>query len=200
MQLEAGIGDSEDGNALELIPTKIDGITRFAVVGNTAMSPSESVVYSESFDGTTTGFNLNDLWHVSSGRASDGMPNHSGGGLYFGQAELSAAPTGTLNWDASLDQTSNQQWESSNNGSATTNWSFGSNSNPGSNGGASNLDGVNEWYTFGPAATMDSIEDVRGDAVTEQDASFELVFRPHDFNGTHVLFETVETSMELESC
>lgn len=189
--VEAVVGESGSANKLSLAPSQSigDGVKRFAALGSTSLLQSQTVLFRETFDGTPA-FATNGLWHTSEGRASDGQPNHAGAALYFGHAEQAATQLGTLHWDAELDSTSNSIWESTVDDRTTTRWNFGSSSNPGSEGEASNLAGVKEWYAFGSAATMDSLEDSLGDEVTENDASFELVFRPRDFNGTHVLFET----------
>jgi len=62
--------------------------------------------------------------------------------------------------------------------------------------GSSNLGAVNDWinspnYLLGEdTGTNDSWDSVLGDGPTDADASWELVFRPGDFTGTHTLFNT----------
>ena len=190
VNLESSIIESSPNELLELGSSTIDGLTRYAALGSTALQSNETIVLSESFDASTA-FNSQGLWHTSEGRSNDGLANHTAGALYFGQAEQAAPPTGTLDWNADFDPTVDRLWESTANNSASTRWNFGSTIRPGSDGAASNLNGIDAWFALGTAAaTMDSFEDIRGDDATEQDASFEFVFRPRNFSGTHILFET----------
>ena len=60
--------------------------------------------------------------------------------------------------------------------------------------GSSNFTGVNAWVNS-PGYNLngnpgDSWQDGLGNAVTQQDVSWEMVFRPGDFTGTHTLFNT----------
>ncbi len=189
--IEATVGESGASNRVDLTSSAVDvGWERFAGLGSTSLAGSTTTIFSDSFDGASN-FTLNGaLWHVSDGRALDGQPNHSGNGLYFGQAENRADYIGDLNWDAELDQTSNNLWESTANATSANTWSFGGVSNPGTSGLSGNLPGVDEWYALPPTATMLSLQESRGDDATEQDGTIELVFRPDDFSGTEVLFET----------
>ncbi|MFZ5828650.1 MAG: pre-peptidase C-terminal domain-containing protein [Planctomycetota bacterium] len=191
--LEASLGDSGLGNPLSVDASELAlGSSRYAVVGTAEFLPTVNVVFQEDFDGPTQTFTFdndygsgNGLWHVSTGRGADGLPNHSPPrSLYFGQNE-----TPTLEWDARLDTTLNSTWESGNANTSDTQWSFAAASNPVATSGGS-LATITKTYTLPPAATMSSIETALGDAVTDQDASWELVFRPSNFTGNHVLFET----------
>lgn len=188
--LEASVGESSATNKIDLTPSKLDvGVERFAGLGSTSLSPTQTAIYNETFQGAA-GYSLNDLWHISDGRTNDSQPNHSGQALYLGQAEGAGAQLGTLHWDAELDFTANGIWESVFLNQSSTQIDFPTASNPGISGSASNLAGIKQWYTFGSAGTMDSIQDSRGDFATDNDVTWEMAFRPREFNGTHLLFET----------
>ena len=190
--LEASIIDSSPASPVNLAEAKlgVSGIHRYAALGSTSLAQSESTLFSEAFEVGNSSFRQSGLWHASDGRVNDGLEHHSGRGLYFGQSERTTRDLGTLTWDAELDTTNNSVWESMPSNREGTQWNFASTSNPGTSGPTSNLAGIREWYSFGPAATMNSLEEFSGDDGTEADASFELAFRPRDFSGTHVLFET----------
>lgn len=60
--------------------------------------------------------------------------------------------------------------------------------------GTSNFSGVSAWvnspgYNLS-SNPLDSWQDGLGDSVTKQDVTWEMVFRPGDFTGTHTLFNT----------
>ena len=60
--------------------------------------------------------------------------------------------------------------------------------------GASNFVGITQWVNS-PGYNMignpgDSFHDALGDLTTKENATWELVFRPGDFTGTHILFNT----------
>jgi hypothetical protein len=82
-------------------------------------------------------------------------------------------------WDTSIDVT----------GSAKSPFSWNGGGVKAS--GATNLAGVNDWvnspaYTFSDKSWQDSL----GDAETKQDATWEIVLRPGDFTGNHMIFNT----------
>lgn len=96
--LEQQVGDSANGNELSLAGSALAlaGGTRWAVVGNAALPPTDAPVYSENFDGAAHTFTFaprgtgTNLWHVGTGRSADGEPGHSPPkNLYFGAGETS---------------------------------------------------------------------------------------------------------------
>ncbi|MDB4772645.1 hypothetical protein OAG20_01240 [Verrucomicrobiales bacterium] len=91
----------------------------------------------------------------------------------------------TLNWDASMDDDGNNAWDSAED--PPTGWTFGGNT--ATVKGTTNFPGVNAWFAA-PKATMVSFHDLLGNSATQEDASWELIFRPGSFDGSSVLFET----------
>jgi len=55
--------------------------------------------------------------------------------------------------------------------------------------GATNFAGITEWID-NPDFTQESLHDSLGDGATGQDVTWELVFRPEDLSGTHIIAET----------
>ena len=84
-------------------------------------------------------------------------------------------------------------WDPSVNTTTNTGFRFGG---PGGTvqSGASNFSGVNRWvrdpHFVLSANPNDSWQDGLGGAATQENVSWELIFRPGDYTGTHVLFNT----------
>lgn len=102
-------------------------------------------------------------------------------------------PAPTMTWDAAADTDGDNLWPTLEapqiSGIA---WDFGAPTAPVS--GTSNFAAVTAWYNS-PSATMESFNDAPLSAApfnqsTNQPVSFELVFRPVDLVGNHLLFET----------
>lgn len=96
--LEVQWGDSSSGNGVALETSALAVVGgRYAVVGSSQPTQGEIVVFAENFDGVSHSFTIDNadgtgdgLWHVTSGRQSDGLANHSPPkSLYFGQNETS---------------------------------------------------------------------------------------------------------------
>ena len=93
----------------------------------------------------------------------------------------------TLNWDAAHDTDGNVTWESEINENENERWHLGEPTLP--TIGGTNLAGVTAWYPNLNSAKL-SVHDTRGNAVTQGPASWELIFRPANFEGKHLLYET----------
>jgi len=102
-------------------------------------------------------------------------------------------PDPTLSWIASQDLNGDNLWQTIEVPLSTIiAWDLGAPTTP--TIGAANLAGVTAWYAA-PSAIMESFND--GEFIqapfsqgTNQPVSFELVFRPGDFDENHLLFET----------
>ena len=117
-------------------------------------------------------------------------------GMTTADLQLTVLPgiPATVGWTAEgLADGAITSWDPSINQTANTNFRFA-----GAGGtvasGASNFPGINSWIEM-PRFNLsgnpgDSWQEGLGDAVTQQDVTWELVFRPGDFTGTHVLFNT----------
>jgi hypothetical protein len=98
-----------------------------------------------------------------------------------------------MTWDASLDLDGDNLWPTLEVPNiAGIAWDFGAPTSP--TLGVSNFAGVTGWYSA-PSASMQSFNDAPLSAApfsqsTNQPVSFELVFRPGDLTGNHLLFET----------
>jgi len=102
-----------------------------------------------------------------------------------------------VNWEADLDTDGNSQWESSVNAGSTDPWNFGSPQTPTDVSGdtaGTDFANIQTAYSFpGAVATREDWDNgIPGGAgtPTEEDATFELVFRLNDDSGRHILFET----------
>lgn len=106
-----------------------------------------------------------------------------------------AVVTPTIGWKADgLSNGSLTDWDPDVNTTAATTVDW--NGTGTKQSGNSNFVGVKNWvnspnYKLGEdAGANDSWNNVLGDAFTDRDASWEIVFRPGDYTGTHTLFNT----------
>jgi len=102
-------------------------------------------------------------------------------------ASLLAAPFAfsqapTLSWDASQNLDGDSQWPAAEDPARS--WTFASPATPVS--GATEFPGAPVWFNS-PSAVMASLDGAGG---SNQNVSWELVFRPGDLTGNHILFET----------
>ncbi|HPM85002.1 MAG TPA: autotransporter-associated beta strand repeat-containing protein, partial [Candidatus Anammoximicrobium sp.] len=100
----------------------------------------------------------------------------------------------TLDYDAAWDTNGDAYWDSSRNANDPRRWAFLENLMPVavSDGTFVEVAQVLAFPVGGNGATMTDFEDTNlftGNP-TDEDASFELVLRPSDLSGNHVLFET----------
>lgn len=102
--------------------------------------------------------------------------------LFILQLTTSSAQDPTLTWNAAENLDGDNLWPASQN--ATLSWEF-----PGpavARFGATTFPGAPAWFNS-PTALQPSLDSVGG---TNLNVSWELVFRPGDLDGSHVLFET----------
>jgi hypothetical protein len=100
-----------------------------------------------------------------------------------------------LGWSAvGLPDGTLTQWDPAINATGNNGITFINNTGGEVQSGSSNFSGVNAWVNSAgynlAANPLDSWQDGLGDPVTKEDVSWEMVFRPGDFTGTHTLFNT----------
>lgn len=105
------------------------------------------------------------------------------------------ADTPNLSWTAAgLAEGLLAQWDPAINLTGNTGIAFINNTGGEVQTGASNLSGIGAWvnrpgYNLS-SNPLDSFQDGLGNTATKEDVTWEMVFRPGDFTGTHVLFNT----------
>ena len=114
--------------------------------------------------------------------------------LLLSDEDIGSTVQATLDWDAAADSDANAYWESTVNASDSRRWNFGAPTSP-VDVTDSDFAGLSKAYHFdtgGSGATMASWQNLGLDGANpaSQDASFEIIFRPDDLIGNHVLLET----------
>lgn len=115
--------------------------------------------------------------------------------LVFASSLHSAIIAPTINWEADLDTTNNNLWESSVNAGTATPWTFSASTSPtdiSADTAGTNFSAVQSTYSFSPitATRPDWGGGIPGGGGAGIDATFELVFRLGTATGNQVLFET----------
>ena len=100
-----------------------------------------------------------------------------------------------LSWTAAgLNDGDLAQWDPAINATGNNGITFVNNTGGTVQSGATNFSGVSSWVNSPGYNLMsnpaDSWQDGLGDLATKADVSWEMVFRPGDFTGTHTLFNT----------
>ena len=106
-----------------------------------------------------------------------------------------AGNTPDLSWSAAgLPEGNLATWDPAINATANQGISFTNNTGGTVQSGASNFANISQWVNspgYNMASNpLDSFQDGLGDITTKTNVSWEMVFRPGDFTGTHVLFNT----------